>query len=347
MKNLNLTGLMMALLVCLLTLCACGSDDEKNTNGNGNGQSGQVADGLDQRLLGTWTCIVSEGWEYNADGVVLVHWKDLSAISTERWEYDDQGNEVSHNTYNEPDKPEWEMTTFYADGTFSDITEEGQKPKGSWQAAGGVLTVTVSGKSSVKKYSFNGNTLVIVSEEYEEEGGKRYLASKTVDNFERGTFNGETNTVNPNGGGNGNSEENESDTPDSQFDILGVWRSYKATVAGSDEVYYVQGENDGAYAVFEFSAGGVAKYSFWDSGEDDGNESRIRYALRKAVRKAATQFVSIPLSYTVNGNSVKVFSSQSVSITLNFDASEQALVLSTPVVDELGVTYTTNIYFRK
>ena len=65
------------------------------------------------------------------------------------------------------------------------------------------------------------------------------------------------------------------------------------------------------------------------------------------MRKAATQFVSIPLSYTVNGNSVKVFSSQSVSITLNFDASEQALVLSTPVVDELGVTYTTNIYFRK
>jgi hypothetical protein len=331
MKNLRLTGPLMTLLVCLFTFCACGSDDEKDSTngGGGNNQSGQVLpNGLDQRLIGTWTCIVSEGWEYNAGGVVLVHWKDLSAISTERWEFDDQGNEVSHNTYNEPDKPEWEMVTFNADGSFYDIDEDGQKPKGSWQSSNGVLTLTVSGKNHVKSYSFKGNTLVIVSEEYEEEDGKRYLASKTVDNFERGTFNTADNTINPNGGGyqpNINDDEPDVDpSPDAQFNVLGVWRSYKIIITETQEIYNVQNKNDENYIEFEFSDGGNARYSFWDE-----------------------EFVNIPLKYTVSDKNVRVYSNSSqANLNLSYDVTEDALVLSRSM-EVQNVSYTVNVYFHK
>lgn len=331
MKKLSLTGPLTTLLACLFILCACGSDDEKGTSGGGGAgnQSGQIADGLDQRLIGTWTCIVSEGWEYNASGTILVHWKDLSAISTERWEFDDQGTQLSHNVYNEPDKPEWEMATFNADGSFYDINEDGSKPKGTWQTTNGTLTLTVSGKPHLKSYSFKGNTLVVVSEEYEEENGKRYLASKTVDNFERGTFNSSDNTINPNGGGY-HPEDNDDEpavnpSPDASFNVLGVWKSYKMTITETLETDYVQDKNDENYMEFVFSDGGKATYSFWDE-----------------------TFVSISLNYTVSGNSVRVYSGQA-DLTLSYDATEGegegALVLSRPLPQ--NEAYTLNIYFRK
>ena len=97
------------------------------------------------------------------------------------------------------------------------------------------------------------------------------------------------------------------------------------TVTETHETYNVQDKNDENYIEIILSNGGKATYSYWDE-----------------------TFVSIPLNYTVSGNSVRVYSGQA-DLTLSYDATEGegALVLSRPLPVGQNETYTVNIYFRK
>jgi hypothetical protein len=125
-----------------------------------------------------------------------------------------------------------------------------------------------------------------------------------------------------------------------------VWKSYKITINGTDEVYYVQDKNDEAYAEFEFTDYGTARYSFWDDGEESNARALIKRVMSKASQ--ASTFTSIPLSYQINGYTVYVYERTSgVGLTLNYNQSEKALVLSSDITGDEGQVYTFNLFFRK
>lgn len=361
MKQSKLLSLMMALFASVLLLGACDDDNENNSNNGNNNQQGQVANGIDQQLVGTWTSIISEGWEYNENGVTLVHWKDLSAIKTERWEYDGNGAEISHNTYT--GEPEWETTYFGADGTYYDTNEDGEQNTGRWQASNGNLTLFVNGRTVTYTYSFNGNTLIVDTKEYDEEDGQRYLSDREVIYYERGTFDHNTNTIDPTGTYTPNQPTPVTPTdstsvtpvPTPAGNFLGtlpsLWKSYFVTAEydGQTQSYDIKSTDDEEYIEIEFRANSQARYSFWNYSDDDDQtitRALVKKAIRRALRATST-WESIIVNYQVSGNSVSLYNEEG-GLTLNYNAAMQSLVLSITESDDYsGQSVTVNILFRK
>lgn len=362
MKTFRLKACMTALLACLLTLGACGDDNDTTTSQSGQSDNNQTVHAYDARLVGTWTSIISEGWEYSDDGVMLVHWKDLSALSTERWEYDGQGVEINHNTYT--GDPEWDTTYFGADGKYVDMNEDGERRNGTWTAANGTLTLSYSGRTVSYTYSFDGNTLIVDEKEYE----GRTLVEREVIYYQRGTFNHQTNAIDPNGtytptdvpgpnGGENNPTPAPTPVPEPAASFLGtlpsLWKSYliTATDGTQTQTYQVAGPNDDEYMELEFRTGGQAILSAW-TGVDDEDSAQgavtralMAKAVRHAARRASGTFESTMLNYQVSGYNIRLFNANA-ELPLVFDPSTQSIVMS---IDQSfdNATVSINIYFRQ
>ena len=142
-------------MVIATLFVACGSDDDDN-NDNGS---------VDSRVVGTWTSTIGEGWNWDENGVLQNHWKDLSAITTRSYEVINGMETGRYRDYTDGE-PEWTTVTFNADGSFNGENDE-ESFKGTFTAKDGVMIMLAEDRAHKSNYSFEDGKLKLVTEEYE------------------------------------------------------------------------------------------------------------------------------------------------------------------------------------
>lgn len=129
--------MMVAMLSVGFTACGYDDDDE-----------GESVNANDSRIVGTWHSVISESWDYE-DGVLVEHWKDMSATSTRIFE---MVNGVESGKYRDGShSPEWEEYTFASDGNYRLKNEDGDVLCGIYNAFNGNLRITDGDNSDTYK----------------------------------------------------------------------------------------------------------------------------------------------------------------------------------------------------
>ena len=166
----------MCLVLCGMmisaTFIACGSDDDNNNDNNS----------VDSRVVGTWTTTIGEGWNWDENGVLLNHWKDLSATTTRNYEIIN-GSETGRYTDYTNNVPEWTTITFNADGSYIGENDE-ESFKGTFTAKDGVMTIFAADGADRWNYSFEDGKLKLVAEEYED----GVLVDKEINWYVKGLY---------------------------------------------------------------------------------------------------------------------------------------------------------------
>ena len=162
----------MFVVLCGMTIAttfvACGDDDD-NTS-------------ADSRVVGTWTSTIGEGWNWDEDGTLVNHWKDLSATTVRNYEVIN-GTETGKYTDYTHEVPEYTTVTFNADGSFIGENEE-ETFKGTFTAQNGVLTYFTTEGADQWNYSFEDGKLKLVAEEYED----GVLTDKEINWYVKGLY---------------------------------------------------------------------------------------------------------------------------------------------------------------